>query len=223
MKIQKTLEYIRKGVLGLLLLWVLIIIGVGVGKYRSAKNEAPKEAEKMLEERIAQIDKARAEETEIFGGPLTARMSEQEKYEFVRDNTSVIFENTFYPNYTEWMITNTIRLLVIAVIVFLIGMIIASLVFKFKASLLYLIGFAVVGGIFLIAINSDLSGSLDGLMEYYSALTPDELEKKKLTEDNLEFWLGWVNGGVVTVYILAGIALLVWFGDFVRGMIQGGN
>lgn len=218
---QKILEYIRKGVLGVLILWVLIMLGGGLMKYRSASNEAPKQAEQMLEERMAAIDQARTEETEIFGGPLTPRMSKQEQYEFVRDNTTDIFEKTFYPDYTQWMIANTKIMLVIALITFVLGLLVAGLVFNFKSSLLYLIGFAAVGIIFLISFNVDLSGAIEGLKGNYSSMTAEELENKKLSEENLDFWLSWVNGGVVTVYILAGIAVLIALFDGIRGIFQG--
>jgi hypothetical protein len=218
---QKILEYIRKGVLGVLILWVLIMLGGGFMKYRSAKNEAPKQAEQMLEERMAAIDQARAEETEIFGGPLTPRMSQQEQYEFVRDNTADIFEKTFYPDYTAWMIANTKIMLIIALVTFVLGMLIASLVFNLKGSLLYIGMFVGVAIIFLISFNVDLSGAIDGLRGYYTEMTPEELESMKLGEDNLDFWLSWVNGGVVTVYILAGIAVLIALVDGIRGMFQG--
>lgn len=218
---QKILEYIRKGVLGVLILWVLIMLGGGLMKYRSAKNEAPKQAEQMLDERMAAIDQARTEETEIFGGPLTPRMSQQEQYEFVRDNSADIFEKNFYPDYTSWMIGNTKIMLVIALITFVLGMLIASLVFNLKKSLLYIIMFAAVAVIYLISFSVDLSGATEGLKAWYSSMTAEELAGMKMNTESLDFWLNWVNGGVVTVYILAGIAVLIAFFDGIRGMFQG--
>ncbi len=218
---NKITEYARKGVLILLFLWILVMGIVSLMKYNSAKTDAPIQAQEMLDEKIALIDKNRAEETEIFGGPLTPRMSEQEKYEFKRDNTKVIFEETFYPDVTSFMISNTVYMLYIAAFAFVVGLLIAGLVFNFKSSLSYIIMFAIVLVIALIAINTDLAGVTAGLSAFYNGMTVEELAKIGLEPDTIDYWVGRVNGGIITVYVLIFTAILIMIADFIRGLIQG--